>query len=571
MESTNEVLQIKVDQSRLISNLNAVFSSNTKVIAELMQNARRAGATRIDISQSGDTVVIGDNGSGINSFEDVLTLARSGWDDEVMNNDAPYGMGFFSALFSAKKVIVRSNGRQIIVHCDQDLLDQKIDVLNSDVTTGTEVILSGCNIENLENILINYCRGFEVDVYLNDSKEPIPSPHRLNADFEDFDAGKIRAPLSLMSNPSYSECKSYIAHLQGFEVVSTYGYVSRRHNEDATVIHLDASFKARMPDRDCLINATDEQWRIQEALIRHRREQLLQVKSSNPLQLFAYYSSVEVLNFLEVFNDIDVLPKTFFGHISLPVKSSDYSHTDIRALKIVGQLEFFTKAQIAAGAFLSGDPTDVNNSEHPHAMALMMALHVAKSTILIRRLHENHWVYGLTKSIPDLSEEEYVNEASENNLVKISYPQPSKSGKWGACTVHLVDSYTIEIPSLEIKESVDSQLGLAIGCDDDAYDFSDPAILLMPKDSDADVLDQACNWISNDDYDDHWANEEKSSLNAYLRVLRGQNLSEVLADLLRDTDPIIRKALAGNVFQVQFKQDGIAVVSEGSSDAKANN
>ena len=108
-------LKIEVNQNRLIQNIGSVFSDNTKVISELLQNSRRAGATRIDVVRGEGFISVSDNGSGIKSFQDLLTLAQSNWDESVMDEDAPYGMGFFSALFAAERVVVQSQGKEIEV------------------------------------------------------------------------------------------------------------------------------------------------------------------------------------------------------------------------------------------------------------------------------------------------------------------------------------------------------------------------------------------------------------------------------------------------------------------------
>ncbi|WP_291333617.1 ATP-binding protein [Desulfovibrio sp.] len=87
-------------------------SSDETIIAELLQNCRRAGATAVDISlvpvEDGVAVTIRDNGKGIDDFQALVTFGGSNWDErtDVMENAA--GMGFYS--LATRGVTVRSAG-----------------------------------------------------------------------------------------------------------------------------------------------------------------------------------------------------------------------------------------------------------------------------------------------------------------------------------------------------------------------------------------------------------------------------------------------------------------------------
>lgn len=85
------------------------------VLAEVLQNCRRAGATQVKIDcRSVDNkpksynLVIEDNGSGIADFQSLLTLGGSGWDEDVKENEVPAGMGFFSLCAISDGVTVFS-------------------------------------------------------------------------------------------------------------------------------------------------------------------------------------------------------------------------------------------------------------------------------------------------------------------------------------------------------------------------------------------------------------------------------------------------------------------------------
>ena len=93
------------------------------VWTELLQNARRAGASRVDIAIEEPTpgrnqclVTVHDNGKGIDDFQALLTLGSSRWDGETQFKEDPAGMGFFSLCRS--EVDVHSGKRSVTISPD---------------------------------------------------------------------------------------------------------------------------------------------------------------------------------------------------------------------------------------------------------------------------------------------------------------------------------------------------------------------------------------------------------------------------------------------------------------------
>lgn len=94
-----------------ISKVGRLFNGSVNdVLNELLQNARRAGASQITIAtsgQPGDQLLhIVDDGSGIADPAMVVTLGRSGWSQETRDREDPAGMGVFS--LAGRDVIIRS-------------------------------------------------------------------------------------------------------------------------------------------------------------------------------------------------------------------------------------------------------------------------------------------------------------------------------------------------------------------------------------------------------------------------------------------------------------------------------
>src|SRR5712664_2773937 len=78
---------------------------------ETLQNARRAGATGVDVSieesaaDSGSCIVtLQDDGHGIGDFQSLLTLGSSDWAPDTQAKEDPAGMGFFALCRSGVEV-----------------------------------------------------------------------------------------------------------------------------------------------------------------------------------------------------------------------------------------------------------------------------------------------------------------------------------------------------------------------------------------------------------------------------------------------------------------------------------
>ena len=84
--------------------------------AEILQNARRAGATRVDVELTPETdaeqkltrAVFSDDGCGIADPAVVLSFGESAWADERAMAERPAGMGFFAAAQRGRHTTIES-------------------------------------------------------------------------------------------------------------------------------------------------------------------------------------------------------------------------------------------------------------------------------------------------------------------------------------------------------------------------------------------------------------------------------------------------------------------------------
>lgn len=94
-----------------INRVAGFFNAGTKdILNELLQNARRSGATRVDITTQPDRITVADDGAGIADPAAILAFGQSGWDNRAAQSEHAAGMGFY-ALARSERVRVSSRRR----------------------------------------------------------------------------------------------------------------------------------------------------------------------------------------------------------------------------------------------------------------------------------------------------------------------------------------------------------------------------------------------------------------------------------------------------------------------------
>ena len=110
------VIQAKVSK-RLLSKADRLFTGTLDGrIIEILQNARRAGATQVSITNKDGLVTVLDNGRGIDDFSKLLNLGDSDWDQAMEEAEDPAGVGIF--CLAPRKVGICSKGQKLVITKD---------------------------------------------------------------------------------------------------------------------------------------------------------------------------------------------------------------------------------------------------------------------------------------------------------------------------------------------------------------------------------------------------------------------------------------------------------------------
>lgn len=318
-------IKLMINEDNLLNRLGEAFTNKDTFIKELMQNAQRSGASKLEIKTSNNaldttdnTISFIDNGKGIKDFQSLLTVAESGWDMETIKKTNAFGIGFLSSIYASDVVEVKS-GHHFVRFKTQDLLkghSVKVETLRSRIK-GTIVILTGTF---KTNHLESYTTGFAIPVTINGVNSP--RKNALNKDkFIKTDFGWIKL------NDEYTTTGSKL-YLQGQEVFDEpYRFGSRN------IVHLnDATFLARLPDRDKLID-----------------EKEVVDKIHNWIQGHYHHKAQQMLNAINKQSDIDTIENAF-------AFARQWNK------KALNKLDF-----IVASEFIDTNDLDLRIGHHDHA------------------------------------------------------------------------------------------------------------------------------------------------------------------------------------------------------------
>lgn len=537
MSQIQTAIKVKINESALIRNLGAVFTNKTKVLSELLQNGRRAGATSIGITFNDETktLVVIDNGCGINDMQNLLTVAESGWDSETISIESAFGMGFLATLFTAKAVKVESKGRQVAFATSTAINMDSIAVESSDFIGGTRVTLEGFDVltKDIENALIAgvsrptpYSAGFPIPIFFNEVE--LARPDAVNDHFIDCEIGKVLLFSSTYERSDLrSNSKAGCIFLQGLPVIAGIRPVN-------TIVHLNDEFKARMPDRDVLLNVEDASVRILRVVKAEYRKHYEALKALDPMKLFESnnYQIINHFGLLDLMNDIDVVPENFLQ------KFDDYPVVDSYEMNPSKRTGFISKAQLESGEVMVLRAKPEAGDWGRHTMALAMLAWKLEMPMLQQHLHPDHWVNKL--GYP--TQEELLSEDLFDTNVSIAFT----AVKVGSDII-LVDSYTVTYhgKSFTFKEE-------AVSIGGSGYEESD---VIMPSGEHSScVLHQFNNWENNDVFDERWRDEEEDAFLCRLALLRGEESAVTLQKIFKWGD-INNSNLIGKSFTVEFVED----------------
>lgn len=394
-----------INQKKFLSSIKHLFAGHHSVLGELMQNARRAGATGVDFFFDAETstLTVQDDGRGITDFAPLVVLAQSDWAEETVVSENPFGMGLFAAFTVASSVTFCSRGKKLRVTLEDIVESRELRVEDDPDAQQTRVTMEGLDAalckptfgSTLEQQLREFSAGFPLPIRFNGVD--LPRPHaqsnlqgqQTSIGFASIEGIHTEDAQIDMTNPRL--------FLQGLPI----GRVP--WNCSSTVVHLDGSFQARMPDRSELYNAKDTWPRITMALKETCREHLLAEKARLPPQEFVvkhWYNCCRH-GAESLLNDIPYIPKS----LCWGVRSVALNEYDCWEQRSVADGELIARADVESGAVrIWIDIPECPDDHVDFGVILRVAQRLGIYGISARglcTLPEGHWVRAVC---PDASQ-----------------------------------------------------------------------------------------------------------------------------------------------------------------------
>lgn len=432
-ESTQKVgsIRLMTNDKILYQNLRLVFADSTKVIGELMQNARRAGAKKIMFTMAEDCTdfIVEDDGCGIHDLQDLLHNSSSGWNDATKETERPFGLGFLSTLYAADAILIESRGQQCLLDAQKVIALEPMDVISSDYIGQTRITLRNfkLNHKTTSDAIAHYARGFSVPVFLNGNE--VARPHALDVltDVQTISIGEAQLKSRQLEKAHF--------YFQGLPIQNP--LLSGKTSESWTnVVHLDSSFEVTMPDRHALYDGANKIERIKSSMKEGFVEKLLRLKSTISAEEFIqHYHDLCAFNQLALLNDVPLLPTAVvqrFYEYPTRVHHAVY-HRDVA--KPVSQ------EAIANGDISLFVNLDLESDGHGGcSMAVQTLIYENNWLFMENGLDPDHWVYQ-SKAINMKN--------AEVAIVANSSLQCQFCGERIAAQVHILDQLKIRINERE--------------------------------------------------------------------------------------------------------------------------
>ncbi|MDE2298471.1 MAG: ATP-binding protein [Burkholderiales bacterium] len=433
-------IQVRINEEGALRNQRYAFTDRFTLVSELLQNARRAGATHIEIhyDAAAQVLQVNDDGCGLADFQKLLSFHESGWDAATRAEEHPFGVGFSKCLYASTRCIVASGRQRVDIDTAAALAKASIEVeqtTDAGGVTGTRIELHGVDLPDLGARIETLCLGFAVEVLFDGQ----PLTRRFAQAHLAMTPSAI-GMVHLAGTSDGQNSRDTMVFLQGFCVLKP----TWCKPEQVNVVHLDSrQFMARLPDRDKLIDEDVQRKRIDAELKNSWRTTLEVAKAQLTPERFVdtYYTTMRAWGHLDLMNDLDVLPAGLCDAIvGYPIQDDSGGREYVQPVVAAP-----TRADIESSAVTLVALDWVNDENAPRWM-----LARAKGWLVFDwlGLHADHWVQRHVRFLEEeLAEVEAVSEQLRTVL----------EGRWVWPNVILCEAVRVRIGD-DVAEITDAGL-----------------------------------------------------------------------------------------------------------------
>lgn len=571
-----------VNESGLFKSIQHIFSSSFTVLAELMQNSRRAGANYVDFTFDPEaaSLTITDDGSGIADFAKLVQLCESGWEDDIKISDNPFGMGFFAAFFAADQLTIKSNGFGFTLTLE-DIQSKRELIAKGDATAptqGTSITLNGlktqllvgkrnsdprdkANPENYElhQRISEFARGFAIDVRFNGASLPRPHAQELLSGRQNqygfISCAHVHDGRGANSLPGV-HCEiwggySTALYLQGLPIQV------QSHVEATAVVHLDTQlFTPVVPDRTHLFDANEKLATIRKEILQVGADFMAQQKATLEPEQFAscYWQACAEYGTKHLLNDIPVIPTHLFHKVNAVSKGNGEMWTSIHRAS-----PFVTLQEIKEGALKVwvNEPDGVQYQPGHGAILKVMQRNTIVS-IVESNFDAGHWIHRYALDCSDLQckletapVKKTVDDSFADSNVSVQYVDWVKVTLTSRldpafCHVELIDNDWLMEPWMSEEDRAQGYT-----------DSEDMICYVMEKDESSDTpLDALEDWEDDHGYNEAWRSNCIAQWKSLVASIRGQSLAQATSSQIQNLGVTVTPDMVGKMMLVVASTGG---------------
>lgn len=562
--ANTETVRAGINERSFFASMRHLFAGSFSMVGELLQNGRRAGATKIcvEFDPEQSTMAVVDDGHGIRDFNALIQLCESSWDEQTMLSDRPFGMGLFSLLFAAREITYRSCGRRLTVTL-QDVIDKRAlevvpDADAPPVGTRIELVdLSAALLQKqwvvtpvhvdlaklaeyaLYNALRERACGFPIPVFINGFEMHRPYEQAVLKG-EITRIGFVSIP-SIHVHPQHGIGALYGSGrmkllLQGLPIGSC------SHGTPEAIVHLDTTaFTARMPDRSALYDHDEACKRINSTIVQLAKDHLVRQKAilSGKQFVLRHWKDCRHYDLLHLLNDIPWIPREAVLAVHTVTDTGDEVHANF--MQGIRQDDGDTSLLISREQVLSGEVViwryvpDLPSECRPAALIMKLAQRLNVGA-LITALDDQHWLNSCSVDVRDLDFRVEPVEPKGSALVysgdwvehvEIQIAKEVRIGIISAVDPAFVQQVTLTDDWVLLPRNYATE-GLS---QDEDFANEDAICYLAGGDGAPDIPMDAISTFrdDNDDYHGDWRDRAIEHWDSIVSGLRGESLANVVA------------------------------------------
>lgn len=564
-------IQFDVSADGIKKSLIDMFAGAASVLREAAQNAHRAGATKFEISTSGKQLYFSNDGAVMHDLDwkRLFHVGESGWNQETMKNESPFGIGSTSMLFCSTRIRIHSGYAVADIDSDGFFSGIPVDVkIGSEYFEGTHFVLdikeevwSDLNLDQINKEFA----AFPIPVYFDGKCVPQPfSKGNETIQLYPFEYGHVAVDIDIAKHYTFDTHHVPLFYAQGLPTeINNYHLVTACVG---AVVHLDVNkVRPSVPDRTRLVDPPADL--MSKAVMAIRMSFIDQLKINSQLTsmhstLTEYYELAKsVAPELFACPDAPLPSDSFFllEHELVVSTSDDFDES----VTFQGARGDFVTADSQNPGYLSysGD-LEVNPVCSMETQLFSFALKQEHLILDARDLPQQHAAIAYAIDVAGIGSfrVEGVNLSSKHSV----------SHEYSSFRISFHDGLTVYPPSLSTNSGASVQWESAEFSDEESF-FANDTLYVGRKCTGAGWLAARLSTFAVDDESEWYQRDEVAESNSVeelerlIKVLRGDSCEMVLSEILNKHRFELRQFsqhIEGKSFMVTFDEYGYASFSE---------